>query len=291
MSFKERIKGQMTNKTDVEKIVKDWYAKTADYEWKRLVQDPYHQIEFIVTSHFLNKHLPRSGLILDAGGGPGRYTIALAKKGYNVVLLDLVKETLEIAKEQIKREKVEDKVKQIVEGSIKDLSMFPDETFDGVLCLGGPLSHFLSVQERDAATSELVRVAKVNAPIFASVIGRLGVLKTILIEAPEIMKHAKHHLEVGDYIPGETGKEFTAAHWFLPEELKELFEKHNVKTLEMAGLEGLSSHLEKATNELYKDKGKWKTWIDIVLKTCNRPSVVGTAEHILYVGRKTGKET
>ncbi len=57
----------------------------------------------------------------------------------------------------------------------------------------------------------------------------------------------------------------------------------------MAGLEGLSSHLQKATNELYKDKEKWNTWIDIILKTCNHPSVVGTAEHILYVGRKRGK--
>jgi len=26
-------------------------------------------------------------------------------------------------------------------------------------------------------------------------------------------------------------------------------------------------------------------WIDILLRTCNRPSIVRTAEHILYVGR------
>jgi len=279
----------MTETRDIEKIIKGWYARTADYEWKRLMKDPYHQIEFIVTSHFLNKYLPRGGLILDAGGGPGRYTIELAKKGYYVILLDLVKEMLEIAREQIRRERVEDRVKQVIEGSIKDLSMFPNETFDGVLCLGGPLSHLLSIQERDTAVKELVRVAKVNAPIFASVIGRLGVLKTILIEAPDVMKYCEHHLEVGDYVPGQTGKEFTAAHWFFSKELQELFEKHNVETLDMAGLEGLSSHLEEATNKLYKDKEKWNMWIDIILKTCNYPSIVETAEHILYVGRKMKK--
>jgi hypothetical protein len=37
--------------------------------------------------HFLEKYLPKKGLVLDAGGGPGRYTIELAKKGYDVVLL------------------------------------------------------------------------------------------------------------------------------------------------------------------------------------------------------------
>ncbi|MDH5461592.1 MAG: hypothetical protein OEX09_05155, partial [Candidatus Bathyarchaeota archaeon] len=51
------------------------------------------------------------------------------------------------------------------------------------------------------------------------------------------------------------------------------------------GLEGLSSHLEEATKELYKDKEKLKMWMEIVIKTCNHPSVVGTAEHVLYVGR------
>jgi len=52
------------------------------------------------------------------------------------------------------------------------------------------------------------------------------------------------------------GKGFTAAHWFLPEELRKLFEKQGVETLEMAGLEGLSSHHRKETNRLYKDQEK-----------------------------------
>lgn len=275
---------------DVEKLVKEWYRKTAEYEWKRLKLDAYHQLEFIVTMHFLEKYLPKSGLILDAGGGPGRYTIELAKKGYDMVLLDLVKELLEMAKRKIKREKVGHKVKQIVEGSISDLSMFDDETFDGVLCLGGPLSHMLESRQRETAAKELVRVAKREAPIFVSVISRLGLLKTILVEFPEEIRDCQHHLEVGDYIPGilpcEEVTGFTAAHWFLPEELQGLFEKLNVKTLELVGLEGLSSHLKRATNKLYKEKEKWNAWVDIVLKTCNYPSIIGTTEHILYIGRK-----
>ena len=35
----------------------------------------------MVTMYFPEKHLPEKGLLLDAGGGPGRYTIELAKKG------------------------------------------------------------------------------------------------------------------------------------------------------------------------------------------------------------------
>lgn len=76
------------------------------------------------------------------------------------------------------------------------------------------------------------------------------------------------------------------AHWFLPEELRKLFEKQVVETLEMAGLEGLSSHHRKETNTLYKDQERWRMWIEILLKTYTHPSVVGSTEHFLVVGRK-----
>jgi hypothetical protein len=72
----------------------------------------------------------------------------------------------------------------------------------------------------------------------------------------------------------------------LPEELQNLFGKHGAKTLEMAGLEGLSSHHEKETNKLFKDHEKWKMWSEILLETCTHPAVVGGAEHFLLVCRK-----
>lgn len=272
---------------EISRMVKEWFTKTARHEWRRLRQDPYHQIEFFVTMHFLTKYLPEKGLILDAGGGPGRYTIELAKRGYEVILLDLVPEMLKLANRKIRRAGVKRRVKQIIEGSIEDLSMFGDETFDAVLCLGAPLGHILNQQRREKAAKELVRVAKKDAPLFVSVISRLGLLKTLLIRFQDDIHQAKNQLEVGDYIPGVHGEGFTAAHWFLPEELRDLFEAKGVKVLEMAGLEGLSSHRQKETNRLYKDEERWKVWMEIILKTCTHPAVVGSSEHFLLVCKKT----
>jgi ubiquinone/menaquinone biosynthesis C-methylase UbiE len=272
----------------VEDTVKQWFTKTAKSEWLRLQRNAYHQIEFAITMHFLHKYLPKAGLLLDAGGGPGRYTIELARQQYDVVLLDLVPEMLKLAKIQIEEAGAEKEVKQIVQGSVEDLSMFADQKFDAVLCLGGPIGHLLKAEQREKAASELVRVAKKRAPIFVSVISRIGLLKTMLARFQNEMKYAKHHLETGDYIPGQQGDGFTAAHWFLPEELRDLFEKQGAKTLEMVGLEGLSSHLPRETNRLNKDKEKWRTWVDILLKTCTHPSVVGSSEHFLLICRKSG---
>lgn len=99
---------------EIEEMVKEWFTKTARGEWRRLQKDPYRKIEFIVTMHFLEKYLPKHGLVLDAGGGPGRYTIELAKRGYDIVLLDLVPEMLKLAKKKIRRAGVFRKVKQFV---------------------------------------------------------------------------------------------------------------------------------------------------------------------------------
>ena len=272
--------------------VKRWYDARAEYEWIRLFQDGYHQLEYLITMHFLEKYLPSKGLILDAGGGPGRYAIELAKRGLEVVLLDLSSKCLEIARREIGNAGVEDRVKEIVEGSVVDLSRFKNELFDAVLCLG-PFSHLLERSERERAASELVRVAKEKAPLFISVINRYGVFRTVLQRLPEELTDPSHEEMFTRGIhrthyrhPKETGGGFTEAYFFLPNELRELFESKGVKTLTMATCEGLSSHLQEATNKLYKDKEKWRRWLKILLQTCTDPCVIGLGEHFLYVGRK-----
>tara|TARA_Y100000310_G_scaffold162838_1_gene162789 strand:- start:1753 stop:2562 length:810 start_codon:yes stop_codon:yes gene_type:complete len=266
------------------KSVKKFYTGYAPKEWKRLVEDPYHKLEFDTTLHFLKKHLPKKGLILDAGGGPGRYTIELAKQGYNIVLLDLTPANLEIAKKKIKKEKLQNKVKEVVKGSIVDLSRFPKNTFDAVICLGGPLSHVIDKKKRDKAISELTRVAKKDAPIFVSVMSRLSVLKTAINLFPQEIElpRFKKYRDTGDYVGGYG---FTACHFFLPEELKDSFKK-KVKVLELVGLEGVGSNFQKKVNELAKNKKRWKAWLETHYKTCTHPSIAGTSEHMLIICKK-----
>jgi len=236
--------------------------------------------------HFLKKYLPKKGLILDAGGGPGRYTIELVKLGYNIILLDLTPELLEIAKKMVKKEKVKSKVKDIIQGSIDDLSKFDNNTFDAVVCLGGALSHIVTKKHRNKAINELIRVARKNAPIFTSVIGRIAMcinsinyLWSEMLNAPAVYR--KYTIK-GDY-SGRYG--FAPTHFYLPEELEnELREK--TKVLKMVGLEGIFSAHEKRYNKVHKlkkyNKILWKTH----LKTCTHPSVVGISEHFMIICKK-----
>lgn len=270
------------------KLVKKYYAEYGIKEWKRLNKDPYHRLEFDTTMHFLKKYFPKKGLILDAGGGSGRYTIELAKRGYDVVLLDLTPELLQIAKRKIKKEKVQNKVKHVIQGSIDDLSMFENNTFDAIICLGGALSHLVNKKQRNKVIDELVKVAKEDAPIFISVIGKLAVLVSELIHFPEEIEVEKVFQKIRDTGDYHGGYGFTACHFYLPEELKELFgRRRRIKILEMVGLEGLSSGHRKETNRLFKKYPKaWKIWWKTHLKTCTHPSIVGISEHFLIICKK-----
>jgi len=275
--------------SNLRELVKKYYSELGMKEWRRLIKDPYHRLEFNTTMYFLKKYLPKKGLILDAGGGPGRYTIELARLGYEVILLDLTPKLLEIAKGKIKRARVRDKVRGILEGTIEDLSMFRDNIFDAVLCLGGALSHVVDKRQREKAIDELIRVAKEGAPIFISVIGRLAVLISELVNFPEeieIEDIFRRVRDTGDYY-GELG--FAPSHFYLPEELESSLKRRGVEIIEMVGLEGLASQHRKETNRLFRKYPKaWEIWWETHLKTCTHPCVVGISEHFLIICRKLG---
>ncbi len=273
---------------EAEQLAKELYSQAALEEWKRLVQDPFHRLEFDTTLRFLRMYLPNKGIILDAGGGPGRYSIELGRLGYSLVLLDIAPKNLEFARRKIEKAKIQNRIKDVVQGSITDLSRFRDETFDAVMCLGGPLSYVSEEEYRIKVISELVRVARRNAPIFVSVMGRLGTLSVLLSqgltkEIGETDDFERLLLEGDDY--HYRGKYYI--HFFTLSELEELFSRNkDIKILKKVGLEGLGSSSQKEINELHKDPVAWKNWMKSHYDLCTHPSVVDTSLHILLVCRK-----
>ncbi len=271
----------------IERKVKEYYSDLGIGEWKRLVKNPFHQLEWKTTWHYLERYLPKKGLILDAGGGPGRYSIELAKRGYKVILMDLTQKFLEIAKRRAKRDGVLDRI-TFIEGSVEKLP-FENESFDSVLCLGGVMSHLVKRNKRRKAASELVRVLKPGKPLFVSVIGRLHI-PMLVTSKPEYYPEMLEDPDVffryclnGDYF-GEYG--FAPAHFYDPEELEDEF-KDKIKILKMVGLEGVFSPNPKAYNRVYKKKPELREVLwRLHLSTCEDPHIVAVSQHFMLVGKK-----
>ena len=103
-----------------------------------------------VTWEHLKGYLPRNkdSLILDAGGGTGKWALPLAKMGYKVVLCDISKGMLKQAEIKVHKEGLSDRVR-ISECNVRNLP-FPSESFDFVICWDGMVE----------AAKEFVRVTK-----------------------------------------------------------------------------------------------------------------------------------
>jgi ubiquinone/menaquinone biosynthesis C-methylase UbiE len=113
--------------------VQRFYGNQPLTEWNRL-ETPYSRLEFLSTIRLIEKYFPRSGKVIDIGGEPGRYAIELLRRGYEVTLLDLVEEHLQIAKQQLDLLRLA--ANDIVQGDAQDLSRFTDNSFDAGLMMG-----------------------------------------------------------------------------------------------------------------------------------------------------------
>ncbi len=265
--------------------IQHYYTNSVAEEWERLTKDPLRVLEYKTTVKYMRKYMPKHGTVLDAGCGPGMYSLGLAKSGYDIVMLDLTPANLEFAMGQIRKAKLSRRVKQSVQGQIEDLSGFKSGTFDVVICLGGPLSHVMDRRSRDRAAAELVRVAKPGAPIFVSVMNRIPFILSLLkVFRDEVdSSYFKAIIKSGDYTGGLG---FTPFHAFLPDELMQTFKSNGVEVLGGIGLEGFGTYTEDEIRNLYRNKAKWHEWIATHDKFSKDPYAASGSNHMLIICRK-----
>ena len=248
-------------------------------------QSPYRELEFLVTMRYLHRFLPPDGIILDDGGGPGRYTLELCREGREVVLCDIAPGNIKLAEEKIRREPeiVRTQLRDAVVGDIRNLP-FPSNHFSAGLCLGGPLSHIPNPAERLQAVREIVRVTQPGGVVFLTGIGYLAVLRTVMIECD----HELINGSLDEFLIDGNANAFMNMRWhfFRAKELQELAESNRLTTITMVGCQGLSTGLEHDTDRLRLDEEKWQCWLKLLFDTASEPAIVDMAEHILYIGRK-----
>ena len=77
----------------------------------------------------LVKYLPLKSKVLDLGGGAGKYSIELAKRGFRVTLADLSVELLSKARKEIESQSL-NSIESIDEVNTIDLSIYQESSFE-----------------------------------------------------------------------------------------------------------------------------------------------------------------
>ncbi|PIE53510.1 hypothetical protein CSA37_00705 [Candidatus Fermentibacteria bacterium] len=129
-------------------------------------QGPYYDLWFEMIEHYLDFFLPEEGLLLDAGGGTGEFSIRAAKLREKLVCLNLDISEPMLARAEVKFRKsgIQNRV-STKSGDIQNLP-YPSEHFDYVMCLGDAIGF---CTDHRLAFSELVRVTKPKGCIHLSV--------------------------------------------------------------------------------------------------------------------------
>jgi S-adenosylmethionine-dependent methyltransferase len=265
------------------KKVERYYDKSAQAEWQRLQR---HRTEFAVTMRVMDEYLPEPPCsVLDVGGGPGRYAIALAEKGYDVMLVELSGRSLEFAEAKAKEAGVT--LTGFIHADATNLGRIKDESYDAVLLMG-PLYHLIKRAKREKALFEARRVLKKEGCLFASFITRYAPIRMEAKVDPDWVFAKRRRFEklfsTGVHEPRGKNGRFTDAYFAMPSEIKPFIEKRGFQTLDLVSCEGIVALIEEKVNELTGDL--WEAWVNLNCRLGKDPSIHGAAEHLLYVGRK-----
>lgn len=271
--------------TDFEKV-KSYYSIFD--EWGRF-DAPEGRLEFELTLPIITSHISPNSEILDLGGGPGRYTIELAKLGYILHLADLSQTLLDVAKQNIYELGVEN-VKSVNQVNAIDLSVYADSTFDAVL-LFGPLYHLTNEAERLACIQEVKRVLKPSGLVLAAFIpyltGAIGVVARMFHFPDQVSTETLNRVFERGIFNNNADRGFQEGYYPTSDEVVSLFGNNGFSKVLVRSIRGWGYNKEERIYKL-KDENleKHKAVIDLINKSANDPSIIEMCSHAIYIGLK-----
>lgn len=257
-----------------------FYDHYAQREWERLER---HKTEFAVTLRAFQTHLPPPpARIIDIGGGPGRYAIALAQLGYQVTLVDLSRKSLALAAEKAAEAQVD--IEQLIRANALDLGMISTSTYQAAIIMG-PLYHLLEHKERIQAIQEAIRVVEAGGIVGAAFITRFAPFRQAAVDEQEWLfdehAYAMDLLESG--IHTQTTM-FANAYFIHPDDVLPLMESVGLQTILLLGVEGIVAGHEEVMNALHGSA--WEAWVELNYQLGQDASLYGASDHLLYLGQK-----
>ncbi|MGZ3929350.1 MAG: class I SAM-dependent methyltransferase, partial [Mucilaginibacter sp.] len=230
-------------------------------------------------------YLPKKGLIIDVGGGPGIYSEWLASMGHNVYLVDPVEKHIKQANKRSSKAKKPFKSQL---GEAQNLEF--QDNFADVVILHGPLYHLQSRSERVKSIIEVKRVLKPNGVVLGFAINHsastIAALLNGFIHSPDIFDMCKAELTSGIHTPPTNLPGILpAAYFHRPVELKAELEESGLTYLDTYAVEGLI-WLDKNYFETRSDPEKKETMLQLMKITENDQSLLSLSPHMMIAGKK-----
>lgn len=255
--------------------LKNYYE---NYDEDSRLRSKHGLVEFLTTMRYIERHLTENSRIIEIGAGTGRYSHALAQKGYRVDAVELIEHNIEIFKSKTEAgENI-----SVVQGNALDLSDFADNTYDITLLLG-PMYHLFTEEEQRKALAEAVRVTKPGGTIFAAYCGNDAVIIQYCF--------GKSMINIEPYtslIDPETFKaDSTPSELFVlyrREDIEALTRGLPIKRLNFVGTDMAAEYMRDMIDGM--DEETFQKFLNYQFYICERQDMVGVSNHFLDILKK-----
>lgn len=242
--------------------------------------------EFERIKFLIEKYISTSTTkIIDVGGGTGKYSEWLAKKGYEVHLVEPILKHIEIAKNRASKLKNKFSVQL---GESRKLE-FPDNYAD-LIILHGPLYHLQKKEDRDLTIFEAKRVLKKNGIILGFAINYtastlVGLLNGLIHKKP-FFEMCKEELKNGIHNPPDDFPWLLKeAYYHKPEQLKQEFINKKLTYINTYAVEGMAWLDKNYFSNMLNIKRK-NTLLELIKITENDTYLLSLSPHIMIVVKK-----
>lgn len=260
-------------------------------EWGRL-DSPAGRLEYERTLAYISRILGQGAHVLDLGGGPGRYSLALAAQGHTVSLVDLSAEQVDAARTRAAEAGLLGRMPLISVGRAEDLSALESASFDAVLTLG-PFYHLIEPSARERAAREIGRVLRPAGLAFVSFIPRASGIAGLIIRAAQdpaqVTPAVVHRLMADGVFENPTDRGFQ--HGYYPEiaEIEELFARAGFSSVDLFSIRGLYFGAEAAVADIRERSPSTAAAFERAMEALSRRrDLIALGGHALLLLRRSG---
>lgn len=274
---------EMNSKQLISRNIEAFYNKASE---ETRLDKGMGVFEFERIKSLIEKYIPSpSSTIIDVGGGTGKYSEWLAKKGHQVHLVEPVAKHIKLAQNRANRSKDKFSVQQ---GESRKLKF--QNNFANLIILHGPLYHLQKKEDRDLTISEAIRVLKNDGIILGFAINYtastlVGLLNG-LIHKNQFFEMCKEELTSGLHNPPDDFPWLLAeAYYHTPEQLKNEFIDQELIHLNTYAVEGMA-WLDKAYFTSMLNDQRKKTLLELISVTENDSYLLPFSPHMMIAVQK-----
>lgn len=253
-----------------------FYEESCDEDSRLLSR--HGRVEYLTTMRYIEKYLRPGMRVIEIGAGTGRYSHALAQKGYRVDAVELLEHNIGVFKTNtMAGENI-----TVTQGNAVDLSGFESESYDICLLLG-PMYHLYTEEDKVKVLSEAIRVTKKGGVIFAAYcMGDASIMYYGFVrgEIFNIIEACMLDTETFDTF----SQPWDIFELYRREDIDFLLSRFDVTRLHFVASDGYANHMRQRLAEM--DGEMYEMFLKYHFATCERQDLLGYSNHTLDIFRK-----